>query len=173
MIPRLFFKALLPAVLVGLLVSSCGETGSATKNAVAATLPIPLPGKDLQLPVSLGEVMVALVNYAADPIRVAAWKSPQTEGEWRDLERLASQLEVAGALLTIPGTGPMDREWTANPQWQASAVQLRDAGGRALDAVRRRDKVAIAAAGDDIAKVCEGCHSVFKPAAQFPPVPES
>jgi hypothetical protein len=147
--PGLFLKAFLPVVL-GL-------------NAVAATLPIPLPGDDLQLPVSLHEVMVTLVNYAADPIWAATWKSPQTDREWSDLERLASQLEVAGALLTLPGTGPMDKEWAANPQWQAFAIQLRDAGGRALKAIRQRDKVAISAAGDHIVEVCRGCHAVFKP----------
>jgi hypothetical protein len=151
MTPRIFLKVLLPAVLVG--------------KAVAATLPIPLPGADLQLPVSLNQVMISLINYAADPIWAAAWKNPKSEQEWSDLERLASQLEVGGALLTIPGTGPMDREWASNPRWQDFAVQLRDASGRALTVIRQRDKAAIAAAGDDIGDVCNGCHSVFKPSA--------
>jgi hypothetical protein len=158
-----FLKALLPAVLVGLLAASCGETGSPIKTAVATTLPIPLPGDNLQLPVSLNQVMVSLINYAADPIWAAAWKNPHTEQEWSDLEALASQLEVGAALLSIPGTGPMDIKWAADPQWQDFAVQLRDAAGRALEVIRRRDKAAIAAAGDDIVTVCRGCHGVFKP----------
>jgi hypothetical protein len=163
MTPGLFLKALLPAVMLGLFISACGDAGSSTKNAVAAPLPIPLPGDDLQLPVSLNQVMVSLINYAADPIWAAGWKNPQTDQEWRKLERLASQLEVGGALLTIPGTGPVDRERAENPQWQAFALQLRDAAGSALEVIRQRDQVAIAAAGDDIAEVCKGCHAVFKP----------
>jgi hypothetical protein len=65
--------------------------------------------------------MVALVNHAADPIWVAAWRSPESDSDWRNLERMAVQLEVGGALLAIPGTGPNDQEWVADPAWQAWA----------------------------------------------------
>jgi len=34
---------------------------------------------------------------------------------------MAVQLEVGGALLAIPGTGPNDQEWVADPAWQAWA----------------------------------------------------
>lgn len=117
----------------------------------------------LALPISLNELMVALVNQAADPIWVADWKNPQTDKEWRNLEYRAYQLQVGGKLLTIPGTGPLDKTWTANPQWQEFAHRLAQTGKQALAAVESRNQAAIRLAGDDIVAVCEDCHKVFKP----------
>jgi hypothetical protein len=117
-----------------------------------------------RLPVSLNEVMVAMVNQAADPIWVAAWRNPETDAEWRSLERRALQLQLAGALLAYPGTGPMDTAWTADPAWQDFAGRLGAAGAHAAAAARARDVTAISAAGDEIVDVCEACHLRFKPA---------
>lgn len=117
-----------------------------------------------QLPISLNEVMVALVNQAADPIWVAAWRNPTTDADWRELERRALQLQVAGTLLTLPGTGPKDAVWTADPAWRDWADRLSAAGGQAVEAVRQRDLAAISRAGDALVEVCEGCHMQFKPA---------
>ena len=115
------------------------------------------------LPVSLNEIMVALVNDAADPIWVAAWREPETEADWRALERKAYQLQVAGALLELPGSGPMDATWAADPNWQRWSQQLEAAGGAAVAAAKNRDLANIAGAGDQIVAVCEGCHLAFKP----------
>lgn len=119
---------------------------------------------EFRLPVSLNEVMVSLVNHAADPIWVAAWHNPQTDREWRELERLASQLEIAGALLKAPGTGEMDLEWVNSDVWLAWADELRRAGQLAVAAVESREIAQVSAAGDRIVEVCEGCHIDFKPA---------
>ncbi|MGI1679037.1 MAG: cytochrome c [Cellvibrionaceae bacterium] len=116
-----------------------------------------------QLPISLNELMVALVNQAADPIWVAAWKNPQTDKEWRNLEYLSYQLEVAGALLKIPGTGPLDIAWTSDERWGELSDRLAAAGSRALVAIKTRDQEAINLAGDDIVDICESCHKLFKP----------
>lgn len=117
---------------------------------------------ELQLPISLNEVMVALVNQAADPIWVAAWRNPQTDRDWRNLEYLGYQLEVAGALLTIPGTGPYDKEWVSRPEWPTFASQLKEAGILARDAARDKDLVLLNTAGDRIVEVCESCHTAYK-----------
>ena len=117
-----------------------------------------------RLPVSLNEVMVALVNNAADPIWVAAWRPPESDETWRALERNAYQLEIAGSLLTVPGTGPLDVAWTSDPKWQFYSEQLEEAGGNARMAIANRDPDAIKLAGDDLVEVCEGCHIDFKPA---------
>ena len=128
----------------------------------AVTVETPQPTAVTRLPVSLNAVMVALVNQAADPIWVAAWRSPESEADWRELERRAVQLELSGALLAVPGTGPLDDKWTSNAQWQNWAGQLQRTGEDAVAAVKARDLQAISAVGDAIVAICEGCHMDFK-----------
>lgn len=140
--------------------------GLITMGALLACAP-PEPAsapaaETLKLPVSLNDVMVALVNQAADPIWVAAWHHPETDKEWRELEREAYRLEIAGSLLPYAGTGPIDQEWVAKEGWKRWADSLRDAGAGAVTAVQSRDVEAVAAAGDRIVEVCEGCHTEFK-----------
>ena len=117
-----------------------------------------------RLPVSHNDVMVALINDAADPIWLAAWRNPQDDADWRRLERLGTQLQVGGALLEFPGTGMADETWTSQPEWIDWSRQMRDAGAAARAAAGSRDVEAISAAGDRIVEVCEGCHFKFKPA---------
>jgi len=150
-------------ILVGaslLLTTACSEQKAPTSEKAPAT-----PAQaTMRLPVSLNSVMVAMVNQAADPIWVAAWHNPKTDKEWRELERRAVQLEIGGALLGIPGTGPMDAEWAGNEKWQKWSDQLREVGAGAVVAVKARDLDAISKVGDRIVEICEGCHLDFKPA---------
>jgi hypothetical protein len=123
----------------------------------------PAPAPAAKLPVSLNAVMATMVNHSADPIWIAAREAPKTDKEWRELERHAYQLEVSGALLVIPGTGPNDEEWTKRPEWQGFAKSLSQAGAAAVNAVQSKDPALIAKSGDDIVDICEACHKVFKP----------
>lgn len=115
------------------------------------------------LPISINEVMASLINHSADPIWVAAWRNPQTEEDWRELEHLARQLQVGGALLSIPGTGPVDELWTSRAPWREFANKLSASAGRAVNAARSRDVELIERAGDEIVDICESCHMEFKP----------
>lgn len=142
-----------------ILTFACARSGEAPGEDTASAAAAPAVNR---LPVSLNDVMVAMVNQAADPIWVAAWHNPSTDAEWRELERRAYQLQIAGALLTVPGNGPVDDEWVSQANWPKWAGQLRDTGAEAVLAVRRRDLPAISAAGDHIVDVCEGCHAEFK-----------
>ncbi len=146
------------SVMLATLIAGCGqsEQAAAPAPAPAATNAV------MRLPVSLNTVMVAMVNQAADPIWVAAWHNPESDKDWRELERRAVQLELGGTLLTVPGTGPLDDTWTSNPDWQKWSGKLRDAGANALAAIKARDIEKISAAGDEIVEICEGCHMDFK-----------
>ena len=93
---------------------------------------------------------------------MAAWQAPSSDAEWRELERRASQLQLAGSLIAYPGTGALDHKWTAKPDWSKWANQLRDTGVDATAAVNNRDLDAIANIGDQLVEVCEGCHRDFK-----------
>ena len=143
--------------------TACGQDAPTESAAPMPATPAAAAPESLRLPVSLNEVMVALVNHSADPIWLATWRNPETDKDWRNLERMAYQLQVAGALLTIPGNGPMDEEWTADPQWTSWSNQLEAAGDRAVKAVAARDITRIASSGDEIVAICEGCHIAFKP----------
>jgi hypothetical protein len=142
-------KMLALAVSAMVLVGCSGESESTAQQA--------------RLPISLNEVMVALVNHAADPIWRADWDRPQTDAEWREIERLAYQIQVGGALLQFPGTGPMDDAWVAEPAWNVFAEQMSQAGRRAVNAARARDGTLIRRAGDELVESCEACHQAFKP----------
>ncbi|MEQ8858437.1 MAG: hypothetical protein RIC56_07305 [Pseudomonadales bacterium] len=119
---------------------------------------------ELRLPVSLNAVMVALINHSADPIWLAAWRNPESDRDWRELELMAYQLQIAGALLVVPGSGPMDQAWTSDPAWQEWSNKLRVAGKRAMDSIKTRDIERVAMTGDELVGICEGCHARFKPA---------
>ncbi len=56
------------------LVVACGGPPRATPEVPAAAAPPVTLSQAPRLPVSLNDVMVALVNEAADPLWVAAWK---------------------------------------------------------------------------------------------------
>jgi len=148
---RLVKTGLLASLMIA--VASCSPADSTNQADARAVM----------LPISINEVMASLINHSADPIWVAAWKNPQSDREWRELEHLANQLQVGGALLTIPGDGPMDEVWTSNAGWQEWSMKLSQAAGRAVNAARSKDIELISRSGDEIVDICEGCHIGFKP----------
>lgn len=136
--------------LLALLVA-CGESGS----------PAQQPGQSSTLPVSLNDVMVAMVNKATDPAWTGRWNNPQTDEDWRELEHLAFQVQVGGGLMQQAGTGPRDAEWAADPEWQRLAAQLQQDGIRAVNAVRSRNLELMQRAGGQLIETCESCHREF------------
>lgn len=146
-----------------LLLTSLCVLGACSEPPAAPTEPPIALDQTPRLPVSLNEVMVALVNDAADPIWMAAWKSPETDRDWRELERRAYQLELGGSLIAYPGTGASDMKWAAKPEWLYWSNQLRDVGAKAVAAVKAKDMGEISQVGDMTVAVCEGCHATFKP----------
>ena len=104
--------------------------------------------EEFRLPISINEAMASLINHSADPIWVAAWKNSRSDEDWRELEHLARQLQVGGALITIPGTGPVYTMWTGRTEWVEYAEELSAAAGRAVNAARSKDVKLIARAGE-------------------------
>ncbi len=151
-IMRLVLLSVAVAALAG-----CSEPQTSSAPSEPPAIP-----EAIRLPVSLNEVMVALVNDAADPIWMAAWREPQTDADWRELERRALQIQLAGALIAHPGTGALDEQWAAKPAWMQWSNQLRNTGADAIAAVQNRDLDAIGNIGDQLVEVCEGCHIDFK-----------
>lgn len=145
------------------LVMACGSDEKKASSMEVSAPVEPPKAADTMLPVSYNDVMVALVNEAADPIWRAAWKTPETDQDWRQLERRATQLKLAGTLLSRPGNGPIDQQWSLRPEWNKWATQLMLSGNAAISAVESRSLEDVNRAGDMIVEVCEGCHIDFKP----------
>ena len=151
------------AVAFATLMTGCASSEKTVSQPVDVTAVDQAELAASVLPVSYNEVMVALVNEAADPIWKAAWRNPDSEKEWRQLERRAFQLKLAGTLLSQPASGPIDKQWSLRPEWNKWATQLTLAGNAAISAVDSRSQEDISRAGDMIVEVCEGCHLDFKP----------
>jgi hypothetical protein len=141
------------------LLPGCNKVAEAPTTTPAPAVQEPV----LKLPVSLNAVMVALVDHSMRPIWSAADKAPTTEADWSSLEYHAYQVMIAGTLIRIPGTGPADAGWVAQPEFQQFAQQLTDEGSATLAAVKRKDLPAIVKLGNEVVATCEACHAKFKP----------
>lgn len=139
--------------VLAVIVTACSDPGGGAGTS----------GQAGSLPVSTVEVMESLINHSADPLFAVSWGSPRTEEEWVELEQMARQLQLGGALLPVPGTGALDGEWTSDAAFADYAAQLSAAAGRALDAAQSRREQQLQQVGTEITAVCNGCHRDFAP----------
>jgi hypothetical protein len=117
-------------------------------------------------PVSINAEMVRIVDHAGHQL----WNTekpdmaPKTDADWENVVEHATQIAAAGALIRLEGTGPNDRTFVQNPDWQKFAMALSTAGMAALRAGETKNKEALVAANGQLVETCEGCHKQFKPA---------
>jgi hypothetical protein len=120
----------------------------------------------IQSPVSLNAEMVRVVDHAAHQL----WNverdgmAPRTEADWEDLVEHATQIAAAGTLIRLEGTGPNDRTFVQQPDWQKFAGDVSTAGAAALRAAETKNLEALVTANGQLVEACEGCHKRFKPA---------
>lgn len=116
-----------------------------------------------RLPVSINAVMVALTDRSAEPYWSASQKRPRTQKEWDFLQYYATDIALAGFIISTPGTGQLDAGWVQQPEWQQRARMLTAIGMQALAAVKDKDQARMRAAGDELVRLCNDCHMQFKP----------
>ena len=92
-----------------------------------------------------------------------AFDAPKSDEEWAALERAALALIEATKLNAVGGTGPMDKEWAAQPAWKPFNEAMLQASQGALTAIRAKNHEALLAASDQLYPPCEGCHLQFNP----------
>lgn len=114
------------------------------------------------LGVSINAIMVASVDHSAHVIWEAETEETLTERDWQILEQHAIILVSAGTLMSMAGTGPMDKQWVADTAWQTWTREYTDSAHAAMAAVEAMDPSALAAAGDALVETCNGCHEAFK-----------
>ena len=74
--------------------------------------------------------MVWVVDHAAHQLWNAEKEgmAPKTDADWESIVEHGTQLAAAGALIRLPGTGPSDRTFVQQPDWQKFGAAMSDAG---------------------------------------------
>jgi hypothetical protein len=112
--------------------------------------------------VSTKQLMETTITDASNTIW-NAFDPPKSDEEWAALERAALALIDATKLHAVGGTGPMDKEWAAQPAWKPFNEAMLQASQGALTAIRAKNHEALLAASDQLYPPCEGCHLQFNP----------
>ena len=160
------------ACLIPLAVSALGLAGCSSPSdrpAAAAVAPAAAPASAapaIKSPVSINAEMVRVVDHAAHRLWDAEKEgmAPKTDADWETLEEHATQIAAAGALIRLEGTGPNDRTYVQQVDWQKWAEEVSNAGLTAFTAAEGRTLQALVAANGRLVDACEGCHKRFKPA---------
>lgn len=152
---------------LGLLLGACGsqQSGENVEEIVDVDEVVAEVAPDFHSDVTINEVMVAVVDHNAHIL----WNTsldefrPRTEHDWHELEHAAVTLTASGNMIMIPGPSDLDREWVADPAWEAYAQAQTDAALRMLNAVRDHNMDALEDSGGDLVDTCTACHAQFKP----------
>lgn len=132
---------------------------SAQGGATASGSPV------VQSPVSINAEMVRVVDHAAHQL----WNvekegmAPKTDADWENVVEHATQIAAAGALIRLEGTGPNDRTFVQQPDWQKFGAGMSNAGVAALRAAEAKNQEMLVTANGQLVDVCESCHKRFKP----------
>jgi hypothetical protein len=158
------------AGLIGALaLTACLATGCSTppeKSPPSAQAASTLSAPPVQSPVSINAEMVRVVDHAAHQL----WNveregmAPKTDRDWEAIVEHATQIAAAGALIRLEGTGPNDRTFVQQSDWQKYGGALSNVGLAALKAAEAKNQEALVAANGQLVDVCESCHKRFKPA---------
>jgi hypothetical protein len=150
--------------LGGCFAAGCSAPAEPPRPSAQGTSPA--AGEAVLSPVSINAVMVRLVDHAGHQLWNAEKPdmAPKTDADWENIVEHATQIAAAGALIRLEGTGPNDRTFVQNPEWQKFAMQVSAAGMAALKAGEARNHEALVVANGQLVEACEGCHKRFKPA---------
>ena len=127
-----------------------------TLSAQTQSTAVPKPG----IPTKL---LMETTITAASNVIWNAFDPPKSDEEWSALERAALALIDAAKLNAVGGTGPMDKEWAAQPAWKPFNEAMLQASQGALTAIRAKNHDALLMASDQLYPPCEGCHLQFNP----------
>jgi len=118
-----------------------------------------------ELPISQNQVMVSLIDFAADGMwRPADPDRTLTDSDWDMARNDALSLAAATSLMTVPSAGgERDLKFISDSNWRNWTMELRAAALDGAKAAEAKDKSALRAAGDRAVEVCQSCHTHFKP----------
>ena len=139
MIDKLHYAGLVGALgaclAVGCSAPADKPAQSAQSGAAAGGVP------PVQSPVSINAEMVRVVDHAAHQLWNAEKEgmAPKTDADWDNIVEHATQIAAAGALIRLEGTGPNDRTFVQQPDWQKFGAAVSTAGLAALQCGRSEE----------------------------------
>jgi hypothetical protein len=163
MIDKLHNAGLISALGACLAAGCSAPTERAQQSAQGGTAASSVP--TVQSPVSINAEMVRVVDHAAHQLWNAEKEgmAPKTDADWENIVEHATQIAAAGALIRLEGTGPNDRTFVQQPDWQKFGAAISNAGLAALKAAEAKSQGALVLANGQLVEACEGCHKRFKP----------
>jgi cytochrome c556 len=106
--------------------------------------------------------MAGAINRSSNTIfGIAVSADRPTDEEWVRVGEAAIILTGAATLISIPGTGPRDAEWVANPRWRVLSSEMQAAAMAVGSASSRNDRNALTEATARLAQSCQSCHLEF------------
>jgi hypothetical protein len=164
---RLLVAFLVAAACLAACLAACDATPSATASPPAAA-PVDTAGAvtppetTLPLRIPLLAVMNGAVAQSAGEVFSAATAAAEPDAvTWQRLSAAAVDLVGNATLITLPGTGPEDAAWIADPRWRPLAADMQDAGFAVGVAAQSHDRAALTLASSRLAQSCQSCHMVF------------
>jgi hypothetical protein len=135
------------------------STAPVSGTPAPPNLAAPLP---LRIPILV--VMAGGINAtSSDVFRTNLSASDLSDEDWLRMGEAAISLTGDATLITLPGTGPNDAIWVADPRWMRSASDMQAASFAIGAAASRKDRVALSEATARLAQSCQSCHLVFSP----------
>lgn len=117
----------------------------------------------LPLLVPYAGLMAGIVDWSSYGIfYIAANDAVMNEDDWTAAGLAAVNLIAISTLLSMPGSGPNDRQRVEHPDWLGRVVDFQNAGVVILAAVQAGDRSAFDRGADLLANTCQSCHSQFK-----------
>lgn len=117
----------------------------------------------LPLLVPYAGLMVGIVDWSSYGVfYLATQDTVLNEDDWTAVGLAAVNLIATSTLLSMPGSGPDDRQRVEHPDWLRRVSDFQNANLLVLAAVQRRDRPAFDRAADLLAETCQSCHRQFK-----------
>src|SRR5689334_19150696 len=99
----------------------------AVPRSADGTAPVTQSGP-LPLRIPIPAVMTGTINRSSYVVfQAAASPGDLSNDDWLRIGEAAVSLTGAATLITIPGTGPQDAEWVANPKWRGLSSDMQAA----------------------------------------------
>src|SRR5690606_15829988 len=97
--------------IAALALASCQQASAPAGEAAAA-------GGLNKLPVSINAAMVGMIDHSADYLfALGNGDMPRNDNDWHLVSNSAYEIMLGGAVIQIPGTGELDRQWVQEPEW--------------------------------------------------------